>query len=296
MVDSGNSIKNSSKANLTINFFVIIILFTSQVSFAQTQSSVTLNLEVLEVFDPAIGVPKLLMPSSNSSSGRILLRPPPGVTPINRGMNRVVLTPPPGLPSQVTKAPKIDIPPVASPASSPPVKVTAAPKETNKTENVSDNKTSELIPSADNDKEKINLQSDKNDSTLINITNNEPKEVASIPSSINESLSSQSDRNTFSLPFKSGETKLPENASTILDPIAEELNKNTGIKIRLLAYASSNENSTSSVRRTSLSRALSVRQFLINKGIQNTRIEVRALGNKDSEENSDRVDVVFNRP
>ncbi|MBT6085598.1 MAG: hypothetical protein HOH22_07570 [Rhodospirillaceae bacterium] len=41
----------------------------------------------------------------------------------------------------------------------------------------------------------------------------------------------------------------------------------------------------------SLSRALSVRSFLIDNGIRSTQIDVRALGNKTTEKPINRVDV-----
>ena len=49
--------------------------------------------------------------------------------------------------------------------------------------------------------------------------------------------------------------------------------------------------SSGKARRLSLSRALSVRSFLIENGVRSTRIDVRALGNKTAEEPSNRVDV-----
>jgi hypothetical protein len=41
-----------------------------------------------------------------------------------------------------------------------------------------------------------------------------------------------------------------------------------------------------------LSRALSVRAFLIKNGVRSTRIDVRALGNKATDEPLNRVDVM----
>jgi outer membrane protein OmpA-like peptidoglycan-associated protein len=41
----------------------------------------------------------------------------------------------------------------------------------------------------------------------------------------------------------------------------------------------------------SLSRALAIRSFLIENGVRSTRIDVRALGNKTTEEPFNRVDL-----
>lgn len=43
----------------------------------------------------------------------------------------------------------------------------------------------------------------------------------------------------------------------------------------------------------SLFRALSVRTYLMKKGIRSTRIDVRALGKKDDGAPADRVDVII---
>ena len=59
-----------------------------------------------------------------------------------------------------------------------------------------------------------------------------------------------------------------------------------------MAYAGGGDLSSSKARRLSLSRALSVRTFLIENGIRSTRIDVRALGDKTTEDPVNRVDVV----
>ena len=71
------------------------------------------------------------------------------------------------------------------------------------------------------------------------------------------------------------------------------MQSNENLRVQLLAYASSADGSASSVRRKSLSRALSVRKFLMDKGVQSTRIEVRALGDQNEGGAPDRVDAIF---
>ena len=62
------------------------------------------------------------------------------------------------------------------------------------------------------------------------------------------------------------------------------------------AYADGATGSASSARRLSLSRALSVRSILIKFGVRSTRIDVRALGDRNEGGPPDRVDVlVLNR-
>jgi hypothetical protein len=65
------------------------------------------------------------------------------------------------------------------------------------------------------------------------------------------------------------------------------------IRIQLVAYASGLPDDASRARRISLSRAIGVRSYLIEQGVRNTRIDVRALGNKtDGGGPADRVDIV----
>ena len=63
------------------------------------------------------------------------------------------------------------------------------------------------------------------------------------------------------------------------------------MRLQLMAYAGGQTLSSSQARRVSLSRALAIRSFLIENGVRSTRIDVRALGNKTSEEPLNRVDL-----
>lgn len=65
------------------------------------------------------------------------------------------------------------------------------------------------------------------------------------------------------------------------------------IRVQLHGYANGKGDSPSQARRMSLFRALSVRTFLMRKGIRSTRIDVRALGNKGDGAAGDRVDVII---
>lgn len=64
------------------------------------------------------------------------------------------------------------------------------------------------------------------------------------------------------------------------------------LTVNILAYASATADQASTARRVSLSRALSVRAYFIDNGINNLRINVQAEGDKNpSGGNPDRVDV-----
>jgi len=73
----------------------------------------------------------------------------------------------------------------------------------------------------------------------------------------------------------------------VLGKLAE--NENT--RVQLMAYAAGEDLTSSKARRISLSRALSVRSYLIEIGVRSTRIDVRALGDKSEGEPKNRVDV-----
>lgn len=78
-----------------------------------------------------------------------------------------------------------------------------------------------------------------------------------------------------------------------LDGIAKSMRGDGALRLRLLAYAGGAAQTPSQARRLSLSRALAVRAYLIEKGIRSTRIDVRALGNKSEGGPPDRVDIII---
>ena len=96
------------------------------------------------------------------------------------------------------------------------------------------------------------------------------------------------------LGFKGGQAKLPAPAVKQLDAVVARLTKKISLRLQLLAYADGGTTSGSQARRLSLSRALAVRSYLIEKGIRSTRIDVRALGNQVKGSPADRVDVIIN--
>lgn len=94
------------------------------------------------------------------------------------------------------------------------------------------------------------------------------------------------------LVFEPGKSELAGNGSAALEAMARSLT-NTEDRIQIRAYASaSGADAASGARRLSLSRALAVRGFLIDRGIRSTRIDVRALGAPTDNSPADRVEVV----
>jgi outer membrane protein OmpA-like peptidoglycan-associated protein len=91
--------------------------------------------------------------------------------------------------------------------------------------------------------------------------------------------------------FAAGDSKLPAPARDGLKTLADRLKTEEGLRLQLLAYAGGGDLSASAARRLSLSRALAVRSFLIENGVRSTRIDVRALGDKTTEQPVNRVDI-----
>ena len=92
--------------------------------------------------------------------------------------------------------------------------------------------------------------------------------------------------------FNDGEKDIRSDETEKLAAFANELVTIDNIRLQLRSYASDVNESASAARRLSLARALAVRSFLIEAGVNSTRIDVRALGAKNERGPADRVDLV----
>ena len=92
--------------------------------------------------------------------------------------------------------------------------------------------------------------------------------------------------------FSGASTRLTNDATARLDQLADALLE-TEDRIQLKAFAGGSADRPSTARRLSLSRALSVRSHLIERGLRSTRIDVRALGVPGDGGPNDRVDVIL---
>jgi outer membrane protein OmpA-like peptidoglycan-associated protein len=92
--------------------------------------------------------------------------------------------------------------------------------------------------------------------------------------------------------FATGETELTEDAKTQLLGVAGSLLEDESARIQLTAFAKAVDSGSRSARRLSLSRAIAIRAFLVEQGIESTRMYVRALGDKISDGPADRVDIL----
>jgi outer membrane protein OmpA-like peptidoglycan-associated protein len=93
--------------------------------------------------------------------------------------------------------------------------------------------------------------------------------------------------------FPSGASDLAADAHGSLDALAQRLAASQDSRVQLVAYASGNDEDANLARRLSLARAIAVRKYLIDQGVRGTRIDVRALGNRNAGNGpADRVDLV----
>ncbi|MGB8273860.1 MAG: OmpA family protein, partial [Alphaproteobacteria bacterium] len=96
--------------------------------------------------------------------------------------------------------------------------------------------------------------------------------------------------------FAVGSAALAEGAQQTLSDVSGALAADPDLRLQIVAYASGGDDNASQARRLSLSRALAVRAFLIDRGVRSTRMDVRALGNKFENGPGDRVDLVLVKP
>tara|TARA_R110002124_G_scaffold91554_1_gene233049 strand:- start:31465 stop:32457 length:993 start_codon:yes stop_codon:yes gene_type:complete len=107
------------------------------------------------------------------------------------------------------------------------------------------------------------------------------------------SLTTGEDGRLIRVVFDESQSKLPDTAKPNLLKLADQVKDQRDVRLQLLAYAGGDDLKSNRARRLSLSRALSVRSFLIESGIRSTRIDVRALGDKTSDEPKNRVDITL---
>lgn len=95
----------------------------------------------------------------------------------------------------------------------------------------------------------------------------------------------------FRIRFTPGAEEIGTEAGDLLSGLVEKLVADGGSQIEIRAYAGAKPD-PANARRVSLSRALNIRSFLIDRGIDSKRIALRALGNTSPpDQPADRVDL-----
>jgi outer membrane protein OmpA-like peptidoglycan-associated protein len=94
------------------------------------------------------------------------------------------------------------------------------------------------------------------------------------------------------LNFAAGSEEMDAAASALVDALVAENGSGARV-VQVRAYAAGSGETNSAARRLSLKRAVAVRSYMIHKGMQAARIDVRALGPAPDAGPADRVDIVI---
>jgi len=127
--------------------------------------------------------------------------------------------------------------------------------------------------------------------SAVTTAKSKPKDTKKEQAALSPAPKSAQTGNALQVVFAETASKLPEKAKNDLKALALKLKSNDTLRLQLMAFAGGNTLSSSKARRMSLSRALSIRSFMIENGVRSTRIDVRALGSKTTESPINRVDV-----
>jgi outer membrane protein OmpA-like peptidoglycan-associated protein len=118
-----------------------------------------------------------------------------------------------------------------------------------------------------------------------------PKEVAALPSATRDAVRQKFGGRTEQILFTGDQDALSAEAIQKLSALADDLTGND-VRLQLSSYGGSSADTASAANRLALKHALLVRDYLVGKGIDESRVIVRALGPAPSGPN-DRVDVEF---
>lgn len=97
----------------------------------------------------------------------------------------------------------------------------------------------------------------------------------------------------LTLTFEASSSDLNPDTQKKLDDVIKQMISSTAGRLQVRAFATGEDGTASSARRVSLSRALSVRSYLMDHGIKPNRVDVRAMGTETDRSPLDRIDLVF---
>ncbi|MFQ5765955.1 MAG: OmpA family protein [Rhodospirillales bacterium] len=274
-----------------------VVPLTAGASGAHAQSGVdlstdhvTVDLSVIEGAGRGRGpapAPYVIGPRGTPSGGGLLMPGPRNprstlhvVVPKGKGMEKVTLRPPGSKPKKQPKRVAKPKPPKAKPEKHAPPPVAATEPPAALTTSPPPKPTKEMAKAAPPAPPPAAAKP-------AAPPRPEKKEQAALPPPTEAIKTGRA----MQVAFGPQESKLPADFKDALKALAGKVKNKENLRLQLMAYAGGKNLSPSKARRMSLSRALSVRSFLIESGVRSTRIDVRALGGKTSEEPLNRVDV-----
>jgi outer membrane protein OmpA-like peptidoglycan-associated protein len=108
----------------------------------------------------------------------------------------------------------------------------------------------------------------------------------------------------YRLFFDPSSDVLKPSETAVLDKIIGKLSADPSLRLQVRAYANGTPDNAGAARRLSLTRVLKVRDYLMQKNVASTRLDIRALGSGSAEMGDqagsgnappDRVDVIFSK-
>lgn len=86
-------------------------------------------------------------------------------------------------------------------------------------------------------------------------------------------------------------SQIPNSAQAKLRELTQTLGRMPMARVEIRAFAPVKGQSESDARRLALARCLAVRDVLVQNGVPDDRIDVRALGSEPKEQNADRIEL-----
>ncbi len=114
------------------------------------------------------------------------------------------------------------------------------------------------------------------------------------PAATPASVPAHTPARTSTVEFAPGGSEITPAGRALLDTVAGQLAADARLHLELVAYAGATGDDAIEARRIALARALQMRSYLIEKGVPSSRMDVRALGNRNAGGGpADRVDLVM---
>jgi outer membrane protein OmpA-like peptidoglycan-associated protein len=96
----------------------------------------------------------------------------------------------------------------------------------------------------------------------------------------------------YVIPFAADSDEIKLEEQGYLLALVQRLKQEENLRIAVQGFAPLNNGQEYEARRLSLKRAVGVRQLLMDKGVDATRVNVQALGSATEESLKDRVDIL----
>ena len=97
----------------------------------------------------------------------------------------------------------------------------------------------------------------------------------------------------FRIVFDGDRTALSATGQRLLDTLVERMAVESDLRLNVEAFAGGTPDTAARARLLSLERAMAVRDYLFDRGVRGSRIDIRALGNTSVDGPPERVDLLI---